>query len=157
MSETNKRYRLVKFIKDQKLNIVFEERNSKGGWDKTDKTKGDEPMPDFRSAMDALKTDFVALCELPKDDVKVVRIDSIHLSYHGDNEDQLGVVISGIKRMNKSSGAMSMSTPLRLARLEKPNTKKDISDTLQAKLDGIVEQAALFLSGKVQQTKADLK
>jgi len=135
------------------VEIGYEGKSDSGGWDKTTMIISDDATPELKKTMDNLNSEMVELCELPKEEKARMTMQGVHFSYHGD-DNQLAVVLSGNKKMKKSSGALILNSPIRLERIsDKPNPKKDISDTLANKITELKTCAEEFLNGSRSQTK----
>jgi hypothetical protein len=147
------RYRKIAIKKDN-VDIEYEDSNAAGTFDVMSLKAKDEPAPEFHKAMDDFKPIFIRLCEFPESDKAKIIITGVHLSYHGDNN-RMGIVISGYKKLVNYVGIVTMNSPCMLEREDKANPKKDIPDDLSECFEELWKQADKFLKGYRAQTKID--
>jgi hypothetical protein len=147
------RYRKIAIKKDN-VDIEYEDSNAAGTFDVMSLKAKDEPAPEFHKAMDDFKPIFIRLCELNKLDEGKIVVTGVHLSYHGDNN-RMGIVISGYKKLVNYVGIVTMNSPCMLEREDKANPKKDIPDDLSECFEELWKQADKFLKGYRAQTKID--
>ncbi len=147
------RYRKIA-IKKENVDLEYEDSNAAGTFDVMSLKAKDEPAPEFHQAMEAFKPIFIRLCELNESDKAKIIITGVHLSYHGDNN-RMGIVISGYKKLVNYVGIVTMNSPCMLEREDKANPKKDIPDDLTECFDELWKQADKFLKGYRAQTKIE--
>jgi hypothetical protein len=153
--ELKMRYRKIA-IKKESVDLEYEDSNAAGTFDVMSLKAKDEPAPEFHQAMENFKPIFIRLCELNESDKAKIIITGVHLSYHGDNN-RMGIVISGYKKLVNYVGIVTMNSPCMLEREDKANPKKDIPDDLTDCFDELWKQADKFLKGYRAQLSIDLK
>jgi len=141
---------------EKTLEIEYDKKTGEK-YDKIKIATQDEPAPEFVEAMDSLTPHLVELCEFPKTDEKAITTRAIHLSYHGDH-DHMGIVMTGHKKMKKSTGILILNTPIRLQAddTKKANEKRDINGDFMKTINNVIWQAQRFLEGYREQTELEV-
>jgi len=105
------RIKKVKLTKDEKIHMAYEKRTKTGiGWDEYSFTCSDAPRPEFYTAMQALATHVVEMCELPEDYVSRIQVRGVSFSYGGEKE-VMGATISAQMKLYDSNCDLNLNTP----------------------------------------------
>lgn len=104
------RFTKIKKTKERKIFLEYQDKNTKGEYDNYSFECGEEPLPEFNQALQALAPDILSLCEIPIIDDNRITIKSISMSYGGDLE-VMGASICGAMELRESNCPLNLNTP----------------------------------------------
>ena len=130
--------------KDGKTELTLERPNG-DTLEKVELKCEDEPEVAFTKAIAALRTDLLALCELPKTLAEGTEVIGVSIS---ENRGIRGFVISGRRKV--SAGTFSVSTPV-VRELEDEESSNAIPKTTLKRIEKLVEAATFYYAGKRSQ------
>ena len=90
------------------VQIQWEELAMDQSWAKFGMKNTDMARPEMFTAMNALATDVIDLCELPTIWKKQIEVRGVSITY---TEKTWGITISAIKRLDKSKKSLVLNTP----------------------------------------------
>lgn len=119
----------------------------------------DKPLPAFEDAMMELRKHVLDICEMPADDLEVMKVivKGVSFSYSGD-DDVMGATIIAIKTLNKSNTRLMINTPHKFSQPHSENQGAEMClsyDCIMV-LEELIEQAEKYLDGERAQLKLDL-
>lgn len=119
----------------------------------------DKPIPQFNLAMMELRKHVLEICEMPADDLEVMKImvKGVSFSYSGV-DDVMGATIIAIKKLNKSNTPLMINTPHKFAEPHSENQGAEMCLTEECieVLEELINQAEKYLDGERAQLKLDL-
>jgi len=131
----------------------------KGGrTDKFSLSSGEDPRPEFKKALSALKKDMIELCEVESLDSKLIKVSGVSLSYKGEH-DVMNVVITGQKSHKNSGGCLNLNSPVKpaeVANVEETAPESLLSEKCVAKVNALILEAKNYINGARSQGDLDL-
>jgi len=110
---------------------------------------GDDPKPEFKKALSALKPHLIELCEVEPLDKKLIKVSGISLSYKGDN-DIMSVVITGQKSHKNSGGCLNLNSPVKAAEIAGEATAEEnlLSEKCVKAVQMLIIEAEKYIKGE---------
>ncbi len=116
-------------------------------------TENENPLPSFKSAVEALGPLVLAICHLPDTYDNGLRVSGLTLTAKGL------VTLQAVKSFDDASGPLNIATPLRF--LDLPEEEGSYSEPLKpeqvALIDTVLEEAKQYVLGKRAQGTLPLK
>jgi hypothetical protein len=103
------RIKKAKLTNDNKILLMWEETNRKGGWDEYQMICRDKARPTFYLYMKDLSKHVIEMCELPVEAEKI-KVRGVTVSYGGDKE-VMGATISAEYILKNSNCNLNLNTP----------------------------------------------
>lgn len=151
----------IKLGKESKVHIEYRiERSTEKGEDFDLFTLDciDKPLPEFELAMMELRKHVLDICEMPMDDLEVLKVTvkGVSFSYSGE-ENIMGATIIATKKLNKSN-ALMINTPHKFAEPhnEGQSAEMCLSEQCVEVLEELIKQAEKYLDGERAQLKLNL-
>jgi hypothetical protein len=141
------RFTKVKYRPSEEITEVSYQKPINGGHDKIAVESPQEPHADFIQAMQGLRALVLDGAEIREvADVEEIDVRGINLSY---TDETIGVVITAMRKLKKSSTPMLLNTPLRLMSFpDNTPPERTFSDNEIAAIERLLEAAKEFLEGK---------
>lgn len=124
----------------------------------------DEPISEFRTALQKLDSDVCEICELGEEEKPRIKVHGISLSYKGQpGKLTMGAVITASRRLKRTNLSMLINTPyLPEAPLnKKKQTQNDSTPKLPpsaaTQIYIIIDEARKYLNGIRAQTKMEFR
>lgn len=120
----------------------------KGGHDAYLINTAQPPHPEFLTALGALAPAVLEIAELKGvAEVDDIEVRTVNFSYH--QNDTVGVVITAMRKLKKSSAPMLINTPHKLMEpAENTPTEQILSDETIELLEDLIRETRLFIGGK---------
>lgn len=142
------RFLKIKFSKG-KVRLEYEVKSKKGDMDEFYIACSDEPRPEFKDALAALKTDVLNMCELPEDYLTRISVNGVSFSYGGDAE-VMGATISASMSLRKSNVPLNLNTPHKPSEpyAESGDGADLLDDECVERLERLIEEAEEYVGGR---------
>jgi hypothetical protein len=142
------RFKKIKRTKEGKVQMEYEERNQKGGWDEFSFSCSDEPKPEFILALNALDEDVLSMCELPPEYLGRLRVSGVSFSFGGEKE-TMGAVLIAQMILNKSNTNLNLNTPHKTEEFygETGDENQLLSPECVSRINRLLEQAEDYVKG----------
>ncbi len=138
----------IKVTKEGRIQMEYEDFNSKGTTDEFTFLCCDEPKPSFHKALDDLGQDVIEMCELPAEYLSRIRISGLSLSHGGENK-TMGAVIVAQMILHKSNVPLNLNTPHKTEDFygETGDEAQLLSAGCQKRIRIMIEEAEDYIKG----------
>lgn len=130
-----------------------------GGYNSAKINSKNEPSESFKKAVADLKPYLSDLCEMNKEDQKLIKSTGVSLAYKGDDNDMF-VTLYGYKNFKNSPGCMTFNSAQK-ATVKKEGEETATENLLDEKAVAIVKkviaEAVNFINGERLQVEMDIK
>lgn len=147
------------YPKEEKLTVIFEKKNSKGGWDELSITSKEAPEPEFLESLQGLRACLIDIAEMPKEDLENISVTGVSLSHCGTPDKKVGATLIGYRKLRKSNQGLSIVTPHKFSEFfSGDGDHKDLMpDGMIRLVEIVIEKASRFVSGhRAQQGMFDM-
>jgi hypothetical protein len=144
-------------IKDS-VYIEYEVEHNKIS-DKLTLESTDEPLPEFKNALQEMRGAVCSICELDDDNIPRIKVLGASLKYEGDPGEprRMGVTVTATRRLKKSNGVMLLNTPYLLeAANDKKQSRSVMPPELETQIGLVIAEARRYLNGERSQTEMEL-
>jgi len=142
------RFKKIKATKEGKIQMEYEVKSEKGGWDEFSFSCAEEPKPSFTAALADLARDALEMCELPDAYLDRLRVSGVSLSYGGENE-TMGAVIIASMLLHRSNTNLNLNTPHKTETFygETGDENQLLSETCVNRLNRLIDEAEDYVKG----------
>ncbi len=147
------RWKKIKITNENKVYLEYSESRPHEMWDDFTFTCSDQGKAEFYEAFKAMAWHVVEMCELPHEDLEKMKIivKGVSLSYGGDR-DTMGLVISGARKLERSSSPLNLVTPHKPCEPYSEGQERDTNGMLSEEcvddLKALIVQAERYLAGE---------
>lgn len=104
------RIRKVKFTKEGKIAITYEQQTKTRFWDEYFMSCSEPARPEFYTAMENLREHVVDMCELPENYLNRIKVKGVTFSYGGE-AGVMGATITAQMDLYNSNCPLNLNTP----------------------------------------------
>lgn len=142
------------FQKDTKVKIVYEKKNSRGGYDEFQIVTTEAPEPEFQESLQGLRCCLVDIAEMPKESLEMVSVVGLSVSHCYTSKKNIGVTILGLKALKNSSQSLSIVTPHKFSDFfgDSGSHKDLMPDGMLPLVHIVLDFALRFINGERAQT-----
>lgn len=145
--------RTIKKVKysHERVEIEYEESPKEGEVNKFSISCAEPPGPGLDKALQSLKPEVLALCELPEEFGKGMTVTTVHLS---EKDGNTGAVITVVKKLTKrANGVVVLNTPhVPTVAYDKGGRGPHLSTDAADAIEELRKEAFAYIKGKRAQT-----
>jgi hypothetical protein len=149
------RIKKVKVTSENKIAMIYEDKNSNGTWDEYSFTCSDGARPTFYTALQDLSKHVIEMCELPVDYQSKIKVRGVSVSYGGEKE-VMGATITAQMKLNNSNCDLNPNTPHKASDSYSDTPADDkqlLTDNCIGDLKTVYEECKAYISGDRAQGK----
>jgi hypothetical protein len=142
------RFNKIRLTKEGKVNLEYEVKNSKGGWDQFSFSCSDEPKPEFKVALANMADDVIEMAELDEKYLERITVRGVSFSYGGEGE-VMGAVIMAQMSLKKSNVPLNLNTPHKPSEPYSEGADKSqvLSTECVERLEALIGEAEEYVHG----------
>ncbi len=148
--------RITKVAYDgERVVIQYQKRGKKQvDWDKFVIDSSEQPNASFTRLLQSLREYVAKICDYPEDEAEKVKVLGVHVSWKGEKEDIMGVVVTAIKRVKMTTSPLLLNTPF-LPEKSLTNKKSDavLQKDVVEKINLLCDAAEAYVDGERGQLK----
>jgi len=149
------RIKKVKIQSDDRILIVYEQKNNTGKIDELSLNCAERAEPTFYKSLQALNESVAEICEIDKPEKIIVT--GITFSYSGEKE-VMGAVITAQRKLLHSNCPLNLNTPHKIETFhaEKGDDKQLLPEKSINLLYKVHEECERYINGNREQQKLDI-
>jgi len=152
------RMKKIKSLREQVI-LEWQTPAKEGKFNNHSLESSDEPRPEFKKALAALKPHLIAMCEIEALDKKLIRVSGVSLSYKGEH-DTMNAILTGMKSHKNSNGQLNLNTPLKPSENmtgEDTAAENLLPETCVKLIKNLIGEAVIYINGDRSQTELKLE
>ena len=143
------RIRKVKFTKEGKIAITYEQQTKTRFWDEYFMSCSEPARPEFYTAMENLREHVIDMCELPENYLNRIKVKGVTFSYGGE-AGVMGATITAQMDLYNSNCPLNLNTPHKASDSynDQPADEAQLlSDDCVEALKALCEEAEAYIKG----------